>query len=76
MGYGAVVHGRARVDFDQPGVEIGVDHVIDPENLVAIWSVFDIALRPDHRPAGDAFHLWLDLLIENVLASQILYYGK
>ena len=46
VGYRAVLEGRVFVDLDQPSIEVGIDHVVDPKDLVAIRPVLNAALRP------------------------------
>lgn len=57
------------VDFDEPGLEIGIDHEIQSEDLEVVHEIARRYLGEDaaHCIRAHLPHLWQDLLLEVVL---------
>jgi hypothetical protein len=60
--YGGVVHGRGRVDLDQPDMIVLIDHEIVSEHLMRVLPVFNELLCGLQRPFHNILHLRLNFL--------------
>mmetsp|Transcript_29070 Transcript_29070/g.65037 ORF Transcript_29070/g.65037 Transcript_29070/m.65037 type:complete len:385 (-) Transcript_29070:1049-2203(-) len=70
-GRGRVVARGRRVDLDQPGAKVVVEHVVVPVHLPRVLALLHGALRGEQRALGNLAHLHPAARVEHVLALRL-----